>query len=167
MRNDVPNTRNAIGVGALLAFLLISMGCSTKSRHRVIIYDHSWSSDAAVKNLWCAPQLSKACAQQSREAELSLSNRLPRAFGAAPECANVSFLILSADDKNSSELERKLKNPGSVYWRLRVDFHPGLKMQPFTLGPGEKSSLVGGDDAEHDAAFICTSAKNNGVTAVW
>jgi hypothetical protein len=69
---------------------------------------------------------------------------------------------------NSQELERGLaSNAGSHYWRLRVDFRPGLTKQPFLLGSGKDSPRIEGDDAEHDAAYICKAAKNNKVTATW
>jgi hypothetical protein len=153
---------------ALLTFGLTSTGCSTVSRHRVIVYDQPWSSAAAVQNLWCAPELRTACAQQAREAELDFPGKLSKAFRSAPECMTVAFVVLSDDHNGSKDLESKLsKNPGSTYWRLRVDFRPGLPRQPFTLGPGTGSARNGGDDAEHEVSYICEAAKNNGVSDYW
>jgi hypothetical protein len=153
---------------ALFASGLTSIGCSTESRHRVIVYDQPWASSAAVRNLWCAPELRTACAQQAKEAELDFPSRLSKAFRAAPECATVAFVVLSEHQDGSKGLESKLlKNPGSMYWRLRVDFRPGLPRQAFTLGPGEGSVRNEGDDAEHEVSYVCEAAKNNGVLDVW
>jgi hypothetical protein len=157
-----------MGSSALLAIGLSSIACSTESRHRVIVYDQAWSSAAAVKNLWCAPQLRTACERQAREEELSFPDTLSRAFRSAPECATVAFLVLSENDKSSEELKDRLsRDPGSVYWRLQVDFQPGLTRQGFTLGPGTDPARNGGDDAEHEVSFICKAAKDNGVMATW
>jgi len=153
---------------AAISILLALSACSTESRHRIIVYDQPWSSEAGVKNLWCAAEQSADCKRQAREAEIDFSKRLSRAFHEAPECKTVQFIILAGDQKNSNELEDRLdKNAGSEYWRLRVDFGPGLTKQLFTLGLGKGKASVGGDDAEHSAAFICEAAKNNGITAIW
>lgn len=141
--------------------VLTLAACSTKSRHRIIIYDQSWSSAAGVKNLWCAAEYKAACERQAREAELDFSKRLSTAFRTSPECATVQFLV-SPENKNSKDLEDRL-----AYWRLQVDFRPGLTQQPFSLGLGRDKPLIGGDDAEHEADFICEAAKNNGVVAIW
>jgi hypothetical protein len=167
MRDEIGSARIAFGVGALLVLVLNLTACSSELRHRVVVYDHSWSRAAAVRNLWCAPVLSKACAQQATEAEQDFSNKLPRAFREEPECHNVSFVAFSADDANAATLESELKTQGSVYWRLRVNFGPGLPRQPFSLGAGEETPRIEGDDAEHDSAFICTAVKNNGVIDIW
>ena len=153
---------------ALLMFGLTSIGCSTESRHRVIVYDHPWSSAAAVQNLWCAPELRTSCAQQAREEELDFPSKLSKAFRATPECVTVEFVVSSDDHNGSKDLESKLsKNPGLTCWRLRVDFRPGLPRQPFTLGPGTGSARNEGDDAEHEVSYICETAKNNGVLSYW
>jgi hypothetical protein len=77
----------------------------------------------------------------------------------------VQFIV--ASDHNR-ELEDSLtKNIGSIYWKLRVDFHPRLERQPFTLGSGRENPQIGGDDTEHNADFICQAAKHNGVIAIW
>jgi hypothetical protein len=167
MRNRTGSIRRTTGFTACLMALMNLIACTTSSRHRVIVYDHSWSSAAAVKNLWCAPQLRKACAQQATVAEQDFTNRLPRAFSEEPACANVSFVVYSTETANTAELENKLKMQVSVYWRLRVDFRPGLPRQPFTLGAGEETPLIEGDDTEHNASLICTAAKHNGVIDYW
>jgi hypothetical protein len=166
--------RSANGAMSLLVSLALSTialtitACSTESRHRIIIYDQSWSSAAGVKNLWCVPELHASCEREARETEADFSKRLSTAFRASPQCATVQFLVSSGSDKGSKELEDKLaRNAGPEYWRLRVDFHPRLRKQPCSLGRGNNDPLVGCDDAEHDAAFICEAAKNNGVTAIW
>jgi hypothetical protein len=68
------------------------------------------------------------------------------------------------NEKNSAELEQRLaRNAGGEYWRLRVDFHPRV---PY-LGSGTDKPAIGGDDVEHDAAYICEAAKHNGVMDLW
>jgi hypothetical protein len=150
---------------ALLAASLSVASCNTASRHRTIVYDQSWSSAAAVQNLVCSPDARADCEREARESELDFSKRLPAAFLAANECKTVQFVI---DSNGNRELEDNLTgNVSSKYWRLRVDFHPRLQKQPFSLGSGMDRATVGGDDAEHDADFICKAAKHNGVIAVW
>ena len=157
-----------VGLLVLTTIALTLTACSAESRHRIIIYDQSWSSAAGVKNLLCIPELRASCEREARETEMDFSKRLSTAFHASPQCATVQFLVSSGSDKGSKELEDKLtRNAGSEYWRLRVDFHPRLPKQPCSLGPGNNDALVGCDDAEHDAAFICEAAKHNGVTAIW
>jgi hypothetical protein len=150
-----------------MLILTLAAGC-TGSRHRIVVYDQTWSSAAAVRNLHCAPEVSASCEQESKETEAEFSKRLPAAFQATPECATVQFLVLSESEPNAREIEDSLtKNAGGKYWRLRVDFHPRLSRQPFSLGQGMESGLVGGEDAEHDTAFICKAVKNNGVLDIW
>ena len=154
----------------LITFVLA--GCSTESRHRIIVYDQPWSAAAGPRNIRCAPELRESCNLEAKEGEAEFSKRLTTAFRAAPECATVQLLIDSGSDQESKELEKNLtKNLRGEYWRLRVDYHPELDRQPFYLSPGNASPLdrplVGGDDAEHNAAFICTAAKNNGIIDVW
>jgi hypothetical protein len=106
-----------------------------------------------------------SCEYEAKWAELDFSRRLPAAFLAANECKTVQFIV--ASDHNR-ELEDSLtKNVGSMYWKLRVDFHPRLERQPFTLGSGRENPQIRGDDAEHNADFICQAAKHNGVIAIW
>jgi hypothetical protein len=159
---------------AFTAIALTFMACSNESRHRTIIYDHSWSVAASVENSWCAPELRTSCEQQKTQTEAELSNKLAKAFSSAPDCANVEFLVSSDDGKRSEGLEDSLAQnawkfgDGYRYWRLRVDIHPGSTSQPFTLGPGNKHALVvGGDDVEHSVSYICEAAKHNGITAYW
>lgn len=153
---------------ALVALLVASLSiasCNTASRHRIIVYDQSWSNAAGVKNLVCSPDMRAACEREARESELDFSGRLPTAFLVANECKTVQFIV---DSNNDKELEDNLtRNVDSKYWRLRVDFHPRLERQPFDLGLGMNRPSVGGDDVEHDADFICKAVKNNGVIAVW
>jgi len=115
--------------------------------------------------------LRESCNLETKEGEAEFSKRLTAAFRASPECATVQLLIDSGSDKESKELEARLaKNAWHEYWRLRVDYHPELDKQPFNLSPGNARQLdrplVGGDDAEHNAAFICKAAKNNGIIMV-
>ena len=153
-------------IAAWIALALMT-GC-TGSRHRIVVYDQAWSSAAAVRNLHCAPEVSTSCEQESRETEAKFSKSLPAAFKAAPECATVQFLVLSESEPNAREIEDSLtKDTSGKYWRLRVDFHPRLSRQPFSLGQGKDNGLVGGEDAEHNAAFICDAAKNNWVSDIW
>jgi hypothetical protein len=141
----------------LLAITSLSLAaCSTESRHRTIIYDQPWSSAAGVRNLVCAPDWKSSCEREAREDEAAFSKKLPEAFRAAAECKTVQ-LIIAQDTTNAA----------ADYWRLRVDFHPRLPKQPFYLGSGTDKLTIGGDDAEHNAAYICEAVKHNGVTAVW
>jgi hypothetical protein len=45
-----------------------------------------------------------------------------------------------------------------------------IGLTPFLLfdlpGSGEDNPRIEGDDAEHSAAYICSAAKNNGVSAI-
>jgi hypothetical protein len=132
-------------------------GCSNESRHEIIIYDEAWSSAAAVRNLICVPDLKVSCEREAREGEQNFSRNLLAAFQASPKCETVRLLTLTLNSASAT----------SDYWRLRVDFHPRLKMQPFELGRGNDRPRIGGDDAEHNAAYICEAVKNNGVTAIW
>jgi hypothetical protein len=164
----------SLGRPLAIAFVVLALaGCSTEHRHRIIVYDQPWAAAAGPKNIWCAPELRESCNLEAKEGAAELSKRLMTAFRAAPECETVQLLIDSGSDGESKDLEEKLaKNPWGEYWRLRVDYHPELDRQPFDLSPGNAHPLdrplVGGDDAEHNAAFICTAAKNNGVPdVVW
>jgi hypothetical protein len=149
-----------------IAFTLAA--CSTASRHRTIIYDQPWSSAASVKNLVCVPEQRASCEQRARETEMAFSKTLSTTFRTSPECATVQFLISKEEGSLSDGLAAKLANVmGSGYWRLRVDFRPGLTSQPFTLGLAKSVPRIAGDDVEHSAAFICNAAKANGVTAIW
>jgi hypothetical protein len=151
-----------------LISILAVAGCSTESRHRTIIYDESWSSAAAVRNLSCAPDLQKSCEQEARDEESSFSKKLSAAFRASPKCRTVGLIVLVPGASDAKDVEDRLeRNVGSQYWRLRVDFHPRLPTQTFDLGPGTDRPRIGGDDAEHNTAYICEAAKNNGVTAIW
>jgi hypothetical protein len=147
---------------------LTLMACSTESRYGTVLYDQEWSRAAGLKNLYCAPELRESCDRQAIETEGAFSKSLSAAFRASPECANVQFLIASGNDKNFEELWHRLAtDKNSQYWRLRVDFRPGLIHQPFLLALGQNTPRIEGDDAEHEAAYICKTAKNNGVTAIW
>jgi hypothetical protein len=153
---------------AIYLVLALAACDSVESRHRIIIYDHSWSSAAGVNNLWCVPELRASCDRQALQAESELKDKLSRAFRVAPECANVDFVIASQDEAEFKKLEdESATSAGPLYWRLRVDMHPGLTAQPFNLGPGLRRPLVGGDDAEHSASYICEAAKKNGITYNW
>jgi hypothetical protein len=157
--------RSLLVLVALSVISLSITSCNTESRHRIIVYDQSWSNAAGVKNLVCSPEMRASCEREARESESDFSKRLPAAFRVANECKTVQFIVSSDDSK---ELEDSLtKNVGSRYWILRVDFHPRLENQPYTLGSGRDTPLVGGDDAEHNADFICRAAKHNGVIATW
>ena len=147
----------------VFATALSLTGCDTQHRHRVIVYDQLWSSDAGVKNFWCAPEIKVSCADKARTDETAISQRLAKGFSLAPECATVEFAVLNG---RNADLARQLET-NSQYWRLRVDIHPGLEHQPYTLGPEEDRPRIGGDDAEHTAAFMCTAVKNNGVISAW
>jgi hypothetical protein len=147
--------------------ILALAGC-TESRHRTIIYDEAWSSAAAVRNLSCVPDLQRSCEREAREGEWNFSKKLSAAFHASPECQTVQFIVSARGAPNAKDLEDRLAgNVDSEYWRLRVDFHPRLTGQPFSLGPGMDRPMVGGIDAEHEAAYICKAAKHNGVTWLW
>jgi hypothetical protein len=148
---------------ALFAISLCAVSCNIESRHRIIVYDQSWSSAAGVTNLICSPEVRASCEREAKDSELDFSKKLPAAFRAANECRTVQFII----DSNNKELEDRLTRNASEYWRLRVDFHPRFEKQPFTLGSGTGTPRIWGVDAEHDADFICKAAKHNGVTAVW
>ena len=162
--STILSVRNTSKLVVLTTALSLT-SCSTAHRHRVIVYDQPWSSDAGVRNLWCAPQLKVACAERALREETAFSQRLAIALSSVPECATVSFTSLNG---RNADLARELKaNPHYQYWRLRVDFHPGMDHQPYTLGPGEDRSRIGGDDAEHTAEFMCKAVKNNGVISVW
>jgi hypothetical protein len=137
--------------------VLVSAGCSTESRHRTILYDEAWSSAAAVRNLTCAPDFRISCERDARDEERNFFKSLSAAFQNAPECRTVRFTTSTSDAAHAA----------SGYWRLRVDFRPRLERQPFTLGRGTGHPTIGGDDAEHDVAYICNAVKNNGVTAIW
>ncbi len=155
---------NQFASAVFTAATFVLVACSSKPRHATIIYDEAWSSAAGVRNLACAPDLKASCEREAMEGEDALSRRLPEGFATAPECKNVQFLVIQQIDLASGELEKRF---GSDYWRLRVDFHPRLAYQPFSLGRGEKRADIGGDDVEHNAAFICEAAKHNGVIAIW
>src|SRR6266576_4808302 len=100
----------------LTTIALTLTACSSESRHRIIIYDQSWSSAAGVKNLWCVPELRASCEREARETEVDFSKRLSTAFRTSPECATVQFLVSLGSDKGSKELEDKLaRNAGSEY----------------------------------------------------
>jgi hypothetical protein len=163
LRRTDKSRKGAMSLLVLLALTTIALSltaCSTESRHRIIIYDQPWSSAAGVKNLWCVAEQRASCERQARETEVEFSKRLSTAFRASPECATVQLLISSRSDKSSGELEDRLaRNAGSEYWKLRVDFRPGLKTQPFALGLGKDNPRIEGDDAEHSAAFICKLPK--------
>ncbi len=131
-------------------------GCSTESRHRTIVYDEAWSSAAALKNLVCSPDRQASCEREARDGEQTFAKGLSAAFQTSPKCRTVQFLMPAAGVQS-----------GSDYWRLRVDFHPRLTTQPFELGLGTERPRIGGDDVEHNAAYICEAVKNNGVTAIW
>jgi hypothetical protein len=150
------------------ASILCLAGCSTENRHRVVIYDQLWSSSAGVKNYVCAPELRTSCAQKARSDEGAFAERLAAAFRSSPDCATVQFDLVRGPDERSRDIQRKLEiNSHNEYWRLRVDFRPGLSNQPYQLGPGVERARIGGDDAEHTAPFMCKAAKNNGVISVW
>jgi hypothetical protein len=134
-----------------------------------MILDQSWSSAAAVKNLWCDPELRACCNKEALDAELAYSKRLPEAFREEPKCATVEFLISSASAEDSAKLEGKqVFEGGPKYWRLRLDFHPGQEKQsPFHLWAGKSTLRISGSDTEHSAAYICEAAKNNGIMDIW
>ena len=160
--------RNSVVSLVLTTVTLSLVACSTESRHRTIIYDQTWSSAVGVKNLVCASDWKSACERKAREDEVALSKKLSEIFRATPECRTVQFIVSQTNGKDSAELEQRLaRNAGGEYWRLRVDFHPRLPRQPFYLGTGTDKPTIGGDDVEHNAAFICEAAKHNGVTAYW
>jgi hypothetical protein len=98
------------------------------------------------------------CEREAKESESDFSKRLPTAFRIASECATVQFVVA---DENDKELEH------NEYWRLRVDFHPRLERERFTLGLRKDKPIIAGDDAERNADFICKAAKNNGVLDIW
>jgi hypothetical protein len=88
----------------LITFVLA--GCSTESRHRIIVYDQPWSAAAGPRNIRCAPELRESCNLEAKEGEAEFSKRLTTAFRAAPECATVQLLIDSGSDQESKELEK-------------------------------------------------------------
>jgi hypothetical protein len=99
---------------------------------------------------------------------MAFSKTLSTTFHTSPDCATVQFLISREESSFSDGLAARLANViGSGYWRLRVDFRPGLTSQPFTLGLAKSVPRIAGDDVEHSAAFICNATKANGVTAIW
>lgn len=151
----------------ITVFLLTLAACSTASRHRTVVYDEQWSSAAGVKNLRCALEIRESCALRARETEAAFATTLSVAFRTSPDCSTVQFIIASGNDKISEYLEQRLASNSNQYWRLRIDFHPGLTRQPFLLGRGKDRPLIGGNDAEHNAAYICQAVKNNGVMAYW
>jgi hypothetical protein len=158
-RQHMSKTPRIIWSFAALFLCVIPLvaGCSTKSRHRTILYDEGWSNDAAVKNLICVADLRVSCEREARVAEQDFSKKLPAAFRSTPECRTVGFMPLTPDAVHSH----------SDYWRLRVDFHPRQERQTFDLGPGTDRPMIGGDDVDHQADYICKAVKNNGVTEVW
>jgi hypothetical protein len=156
--------RSLLLLVALLVISLSMTSCNVESRHRVIVYDQSWSSAAGVNNLICVPEIKTSCEHEAKESELDFSKRLPAAFRFADECKTVQFVIDSNDNK---QLKDSLTRNASNYWRLRVDFHPRFERQPFTLGSGMNKPLIEGVDTEHDADFICKAAKHNGVLDIW
>lgn len=137
--------------------VLSSGGCSTESRQRTIVYDEGWSRAAAFKNLVCSPDAQASCEREAQDGERGFAESLSVAFHASPKCRTVQFLKLAAG----------VPIVRSDYWRLRVDFHPRLTTQPFELGLGTERPRIGGDDVEHNVAYICEAVKNNGVTAIW
>ena len=110
-----------------------------------------------MKNFICSPDRQVSCQREAVDQERNLAQNLSAAFQRSPKCSTVQFLIARADA------------PGidPAYWRLRVDFHPRLATQTYELGPGTDRPRIGGDDVEHNAAYICEAVKNNGVTAIW
>jgi hypothetical protein len=149
--------------------LWILAGCSldTESRHRTIIYDEAWSRVAAVKNLSCVPELRAACEREAKKEEWTLSQKLPAIFKAEPQCRNVQFIMSKTGASDVQALQKRLESSvGFEYWRLRVDFRPRLKSQPWDLGPGVKSSFIAGGGIEEEAAYICQAVKNNGVVGI-
>jgi hypothetical protein len=152
-------------LGLSLALLTVT-ACSTEGRHRTIIFDQTWSSDAAVRNLSCVPDQSESCAREARDSELAFARKRSTAFLATPECATVRLIVpASSQDKARGDGNNAAKD--DAYWTLRVDFRPRVTSQPFTLGHDDDHTRIGGDDAEHSSAFICKAVKNNGVTAIW
>jgi hypothetical protein len=151
---------------ALILGVLSVTSCNVDSRHRIIVYDQPWSSAAAVQNLVCADDQKAACEAEAKQGLVKLTENLPAIFRDATECRTVQFLVASPDA--DEQLKEALNtNRGNTYWLLRIDFHPRLQRQPFSLGPGMERPDIGGDDVEQNADFICKAAKHNGVIGIW
>lgn len=148
-----------------LSVCFFAAGCKSERRHRIVVYDEPWSIAAGKKSIICAPKLRASCDQEAIDGASKLPGTLSSAFMTTHECATVQLVVLVGDDKGSQDLQTQLSTDrwkfgdGYKYWRLRVDYHPELSQQPFSLGPGLEKAIVGGDDAEHEVAFICKAAK--------
>jgi hypothetical protein len=156
-----------------LSICFFAAGCGSERRHRIVVYDEPWSIAAGKRNIICAPELRASCDREAIGGTANLSDTLSSSFMMTPECATVQLVVLAGDDKGSQDLQTQLSTDhwkfgdGYKYWRLRVDYHPELSQQPFYLGPGLENAIAEGDDAEHEVAFICEAAKQNGANEYW
>ena len=158
---------------ALSSIVVIVAGCSSENRHRVVVYDQDWSAARGKTNIRCSPELRASCDKEALEGAAKLPETLSAEFRATPECSTVQLFVMAGEDKSSQELQKSLNEndwklgQGYRYWRLRVDYHPELPKQPFSIGHGNGKGSGGGDDVENDAAFICELVKHNGVEFWW
>src|SRR5260370_25921030 len=103
-------------------------------RSNVVVYDEQWSRAAGIANLNCAPTIREACQAEALADEVSFSKALLSTFQISPKCKGTEFIVDSAvgsdpqDIKDHFLLVRK-----APHWRLRVDYHPRLIAQPFSL----------------------------------
>src|SRR5260370_12521471 len=113
-------------------------------RSNVVVYDDQWSRAAGIANLNCAPTIREACQAEAIADEVSFSKALLSAFQISPKCKGTEFIVDSAVGSDPQDMVRK-----TPHWRLRVDYHPRLIAQPFSLdltGGGIKDfSRLGGE----------------------
>ena len=168
-------TRVTVLAACVLAIACCAMVVSSRyaRRSKVVVYDREWSRTAGVANLICAPTVRDACREEALSDEVSFSKTLLSAFETAPTCKDIEFVVdtgavISSQDADAHLLSLR-KAP---HWRLRVDFHPRLMAQPFSLdlvGGGLKDySRIGGESSATDmASFACKMSKSNGVVDYW
>jgi hypothetical protein len=173
---SVPSQRRS---AVLFAARMLTIACCTmmvscsSRRSNVVVYDEQWSRAAGIANLNCAPTIREACQTEAIADEVSFSKALLSAFQISPKCKGTEFIVDSAvgsdpqDIKDHFLLVRK-----APHWRLRVDYHPRLIAQPFSLdltGGGSKdfSRLDGESTAKDMMTFACEMSKSNGVVDYW
>lgn len=155
---------------AMITCVIVS-SCKSRRLSRVVIYDQEWSRAAAIANLVCDPTTRDACRREAQSDEITFSQNLAATFQTSQECKDIRFAM---DESNSSQekdghLLDMLRAP---HWRLRVNYHPRLSAQSFTLDlvhvRFRDSSKWGGEgEAVEIANFVCEMSRKNGVVDYW
>jgi hypothetical protein len=164
----------------VLAACVVSIACCTlvvsscnARRSKVVLYDQQWSRTTGIANLKCAPEVRDDCRKEALSDEVSFSENLLSAFETAPTCKDIEFVVDTGVASPSQEtVAHLLSLRKAPHWRLRVDLHPRLMAQPFSLdlvGGGFKDwSKIGGESSATDMArFACEMSKSNGVVDYW